>query len=185
VHETFRTPFNAQILAGGIAAIMAAAVPLEELHHMVSIGTLFAFVVVSGSVLILRYKTPEAPHRVVWQVLVLSVGLCALCLGLVAFLDGDKSPLLDWFKWTLTLVGGVVTLIPTVKLLTSPVTNLPSTFKCPWVPLVPILAMAGNIFMMMKLNPEAWLRLVIWLGFGLVIYFFYGYQHSKLTGSRS
>ncbi|HEY9686639.1 MAG TPA: amino acid permease [Coleofasciculaceae cyanobacterium] len=185
VHETFRTPFNAQILAGGIAAIMAAAIPLEDLHHMVSIGTLFAFVVVSGSVLIMRYKTPEAPQNAIMQVLVLSVGLCALCLGLVAFLDGDKSPLLDWFKWVLTLVGGVVTLIPTIKLFTSPATNLPSTFKCPAVPLVPILAMAGNIFMMMKLNPEAWLRLVIWLGIGLVIYFVYGYQHSKLSGSRS
>ena len=43
--------------------------------------------------------------------------------------------------------------------------------RCPLVPAVPILAMAGNIFLMAKLDPEAWARLFIWLGIGYVIYF--------------
>ncbi len=86
IHPKTGTPVNATILAGAIALFMAAAVPMEDLHHMVSIGTLFAFVVVSGSILILRYKNPENPTKVVNQTLILGVGLTILCLGLAGFM---------------------------------------------------------------------------------------------------
>ena len=198
IHPKTRTPVNATILAGTIAAIMAAAVPMEDLHHMVSIGTLFAFVVVSGSILILRYKEPAEPVRVVKQVLLLSIGLAVLCVGLAAFMDGDKSWMyrllteeagmereaalgLEYkLAWAFTLVGLPLSLVPTVFMFRQTTLNPPTTFRCPLVPAVPILAMAGNIFLMAKLDPEAWARLFIWLGIGYVIYFSYGRYHSQL-----
>lgn len=81
----------------------------------------------------------------------------------------------------MTIVGAIVTLIPTIFFLRQPMRNLPTTFKVPLVPFVPILGMAANIFLMVQLNIEAWVRLAIWLAIGFGIYFFYGRNHSKLS----
>ncbi len=54
-------------------------------------------------------------------------------------------------------------------------------FKAPFVPLVPILGIATCLLLMFSLPPENWLRLLIWLGVGFAIYFFYGRRHSVLA----
>jgi APA family basic amino acid/polyamine antiporter len=53
-------------------------------------------------------------------------------------------------------------------------------FRCPWVPVVPILGILSCLLLMFSLPPENWLRLVIWLVIGLGIYFGYGRRHSRL-----
>jgi APA family basic amino acid/polyamine antiporter len=53
-------------------------------------------------------------------------------------------------------------------------------FRAPLVPLVPILGMGFCLMLMFSLPWENWLRLVIWLGIGLCVYFLYGRRHSKL-----
>ena len=58
--------------------------------------------------------------------------------------------------------------------------NAPRAFKTPWVPLVPILGICTCLFMMVFLPGDTWLRLLIWLAIGLVIYFVYSHKHSKL-----
>jgi basic amino acid/polyamine antiporter, APA family len=56
----------------------------------------------------------------------------------------------------------------------------PRPFRCPFVPVVPVLGVALCLLLMLSLPPENWLRLVIWLALGMVIYFAYSRQHSKL-----
>ena len=53
-------------------------------------------------------------------------------------------------------------------------------FRCPWVPVVPILGVLMCAMLMFSLPKENWLRLFVWLALGLVIYAFYGRKHSKL-----
>ncbi|MBY0232542.1 MAG: amino acid permease, partial [Gemmataceae bacterium] len=53
-------------------------------------------------------------------------------------------------------------------------------FKCPMVPLVPILGILSCLMLMMSLPVGNWLRLIVWLALGLVIYFAYGQHHSTL-----
>src|SRR3954469_17276212 len=60
VHPKFRTPYITTIITCVIVAGVAAFVPIQILGEMTSIGTLFAFVVVSLAVIILRLKRPEA-----------------------------------------------------------------------------------------------------------------------------
>ena len=62
VHPRFQTPYVTTILCGTIAALVAGFFPIDLLGELVSIGTLFAFVVVSGGILMLRYKRPELPR---------------------------------------------------------------------------------------------------------------------------
>lgn len=59
--------------------------------------------------------------------------------------------------------------------------DLPRTFKAPMVPLFPILGILCNLAMIIKLNPQTWLRLVVWLLVGLAIYGWYGFKHSRLN----
>ncbi|HYL67789.1 MAG TPA: amino acid permease [Candidatus Limnocylindria bacterium] len=53
-------------------------------------------------------------------------------------------------------------------------------FRTPWVPLVPILGILCNGYMMYKLGWINWARLIIWLGIGLVVYFGYSRKHSRV-----
>jgi basic amino acid/polyamine antiporter, APA family len=126
IHPRFKTPWKSTILVGVVVAAAAALAPLGFLADLVSIGTLFAFVVVSGAVWILRITDPEAPRP----------------------------------------------------------------FRAPWVPLVSTMGILVNGGMMFSLGPENWLRLLIWLVLGLLIYFGYSRHHSALrmepiAGARS
>ncbi len=62
VHEKFRTPHVSTMVTGALMAAVAAFTPIQDLEKMVNIGTLFAFMVVCGSVLILRITRPDAPR---------------------------------------------------------------------------------------------------------------------------
>jgi APA family basic amino acid/polyamine antiporter len=53
-------------------------------------------------------------------------------------------------------------------------------FRCPGLFLVAPLGIAVNLFMMVVLSPWTWLRLVVWLFIGLMIYFGFGYWNSSL-----
>jgi APA family basic amino acid/polyamine antiporter len=54
-------------------------------------------------------------------------------------------------------------------------------FRVPFVPLVPVLGILTCLLLMFSLPSENWLRLFVWLGIGLVIYFTYGRKHSRLA----
>jgi APA family basic amino acid/polyamine antiporter len=56
----------------------------------------------------------------------------------------------------------------------------PRPFRTPWVPLVPVLGVIANGYMMLNLGFWNWVRLVVWLLIGLVVYFAYGSKHSRV-----
>ncbi len=53
-------------------------------------------------------------------------------------------------------------------------------FRCPWVPVVPVLGILSCLMLMFSLPADNWLRLLVWLLIGFVIYFLYGRRHSVM-----
>ncbi|NTV75344.1 MAG: amino acid permease, partial [Holophaga sp.] len=116
-----RTPSNATFLTGVLVAVPAALLNIDEVVELTNIGTLFAFSVVCGAVMILRLRRPEAPRRfrMPWIFVLAPAGILS-CV---------------WVAWGL-----------------------------PWV---------------------TWVRFIVWLAIGLVIYFAYGQRNSVLhTGAE-
>ncbi len=103
VHPRFGTPHRATILTGVSIAIMAALVPIGEAADMTNIGTLFAFALVCGGVVVLRKTRPELhrPFRVPLMP-VIPVLAMAACVGLMAFL-----PLVTWIRFVVWTVVGI------------------------------------------------------------------------------
>ncbi|RMI30402.1 amino acid permease [Nocardia stercoris] len=62
--------------------------------------------------------------------------------------------------------------------------DLPRGFRVPGVPLVPVLAVLACGWLMLNLSVETWIRFVVWMAIGIVVYFGYGYRHS-LVGRRA
>ena len=115
IHPKFKTPYRSTIINGVIVAIIAGIFNINEIAELCNIGTLFAFVLVCLSILVLRKRSPE----------------------------------------------------------------LERPFKTPFVPYVPILGAATCLFLMLGLPPHTWIRFVVWLAIGLIIYFAYGHKHTR------
>jgi basic amino acid/polyamine antiporter, APA family len=62
--------------------------------------------------------------------------------------------------------------------------DLPRAFKTPLVPLVPVLGIISCLAMMFALPGDTWLRLIIWLSIGFLVYFMYGIKNSKLNNKK-
>lgn len=116
VHPKFRTPWVSTIVVGLMVGLAGSLFPINVLGHMVSIGTLLAFVIVCAGIWVLRHTSPDTPRP----------------------------------------------------------------FRAPWVPVTPIIGIIVCLYMMLNLNRDTWIRLVVWLVIGLVIYFLYSRHHSRV-----
>jgi APA family basic amino acid/polyamine antiporter len=103
VHPRYRTPYVITIIIGVATALLAALIPLAAIAELVNIGTLFAFVVVSIGVVILRRTRPDLPRafRTPW-VPVLPVLSVLACVYLMLNL-----PVETWVRFLVWMVIGI------------------------------------------------------------------------------
>jgi APA family basic amino acid/polyamine antiporter len=116
VHPKFGTPYVITIVTGLVVASIGGLVDLATLVNLVSIGTLFAFILVSIGVVILRRTRPD----------------------------------------------------------------LPRSLRTPGLTVVASLSVLMCLYLMLNLTGGTWVRFLVWMSVGLVVYFAYGRQHSRL-----
>ncbi len=104
IHPKFRTPWKSTILTGLFVASMAGLIPLSILAEMTSIGTLFAFVIVCGAVLVMRRTNPNAnrPFRAPFVPLIPILGILT-CLLLMFSLPAE-----NWYRLIIWLIAGLI-----------------------------------------------------------------------------
>ncbi|MEE8868084.1 MAG: amino acid permease [Acidipropionibacterium acidipropionici] len=59
--------------------------------------------------------------------------------------------------------------------------DLPRAFRVPWVPVIPIVSAIICLYLMLNLSIETWMRFLIWMVIGIVVYFTYSKNHSRLA----
>ena len=107
-----------------------------------------------------------------------------ILVGLLAAAVGSVTPIDNIGKMVNigTLLAFVIVCTAVIVLRrTDPDQHRP--FRTPMVPLVPILGVAFNGYMMYKLGWENWARLIIWLAIGLVVYFTYSRKNSRVQAA--
>jgi amino acid transporter len=175
IHRRYKTPYFATVVAGFIVAIPALFMNLTEVTDLTSIGTLFAFVLVCGGVLLLppaereegsrRFRLPNINGKYVVPVLFVA--------GVIIFRH-QLSSLFHYTGWQeyrdklpfflFLILAAALSVVSFLKRLS----------------LIPVLGLASCFYLMTELGYTNWLRFLIWLVIGLVIYFTYSFRHSRM-----
>jgi basic amino acid/polyamine antiporter, APA family len=109
-----------------------------------------------------------------------------ILVGLLAAIVGSITPIDDIGKMVNigTLLAFVMVCIAVMVLRrTNP--QQPRPFRTPWVPVVPVLGIIFNGYMMYKLGWINWARLIGWLFIGLIVYFTYSRYHSRVRAAAA
>jgi APA family basic amino acid/polyamine antiporter len=187
IHPKYQTPSFSTIVTGFVVGVPALFMNLEDVIALTSIGTLFAFVVVCGGVLVMqqsaelkgitdknreanRFKVPYINARFVMPLLLVSAIFSIYAYDASFFSATFSYENWDTFKIKIPLIcfwliSFAITYFSIEKQLS----------------LIPVLGLLTNFYLMTKLDFSNWVGFGVWLLIGLAVYFSYGYHKSKLN----
>lgn len=178
IHPKYKTPWFATLVTGALVAIPALFMNLTEVTDLTSIGTLFAFVLVCAGVLLLpkesaeesklkRFRIPYVNSKFIVPILFIGLFIAFKdqILGLFEY-NGDWHVYKDKLPYFLFILAAIIMSV------LSFMKNLS---------LIPVLGMLSCLYLMTELGYTNWLRFLLWLGLGLIIYFSYSYHKSNLN----
>jgi APA family basic amino acid/polyamine antiporter len=179
IHPKFKTPSFSTIFTGFLVAVPIFFVDINMVTDICSAGTLFAFCLVCAGVLKLRmdptapkskFKTPYVNSKFIIPALFI--------LTLVLLFVYNRS----WIDYYLKFESfdAFVTKIPIYFFFIGFAVIAVMAFKYSFS-LIPTLGLLSCFYMLSQLGYKNWLYFAIWLVIGLIIYFAYGRNHSKLA----
>ncbi|XZF15311.1 amino acid permease [Chitinophagaceae bacterium MMS25-I14] len=192
IHPKYKTPSFSTVLTGFVVGIPALFMNLNDVVALTSVGTLFAFVLVCGGILLLqerrkketgsiahvpssKFKTPYINSK--WII----PALFAIAVVLfVKFYPGGPGAFFsmtdDAGKAGWEVLRGKIPyfMFGTVFLITAVVSFMKN------LSLIPVLGFLSCTYLLCESGTTNWERFLIWLVIGLCLYFVYGHKHSKL-----
>lgn len=173
VHPKYHTPGFSTIVTGFIVAIPSLFVESGIVTDLTSIGTLFAFVLVCGGVLLLppadksskRFNLPYINGMIIVPVLFAAFTFffrerVREAFAHIAQFDHELILFLIFY-----ILAAAITVATMIKKLS----------------LIPVLGMLCCLYLMIEIPVSSWVVFFCWMAFGLVVYFLYGYWRSKLA----
>ncbi len=172
IHPKYHTPSFSTVVTGFVVAIPALFLNLDVVLALTSIGTLFAFVLVCGGVLMLN-RQPDNMLYTKFKVPFLSGKYIVPALFLITFICVFRF--VPGYFGTLLTREGVPMIIFFIVAAVVTVFTFLENFS-----LIPVLGLLSCFYLMSQESASNWARFVIWLIVGLVIYFLYGYKNSRI-----
>lgn len=174
LHPVYKTPSFSTILTGLCVAIPAMFLNLDVVLALTSIGTLFAFVLVCGGVLVLqkqknkpasKFKVPFVNGKYIIPALFIISVIIITYFAPVHFkniFSKEGFPMLLF--WIVAIIVAVLSFTKEFSL-------------------IPVLGLISCFYLMAQESHTNWLRFLIWLAIGLIVYFTYGYRKSNLANT--
>ena len=172
LHPKFKTPSFSTILTGFLVAIPALFLNLETVLSLTSIGTLFAFVLVCGGILVLdkmpnkpasKFRVPYLNGKYILPIIYL-IAIVIIVIYVPGYFQSlfvlDSSPMLLF--WIVSTIVTVFTFLRNYSL-------------------IPVLGLVSCFYLMAQETHLVWIRFLAWLIIGMIIYFLYSYKNSKLS----
>ena len=177
IHPKYHTPYFSTIVTGLLVAIPSLFMQSSKMTDLTSIGTLFAFVLVSGGVLTLPklddsvqrgFKLPYINGKFI--VPLLAAIFIYLSWGRIveAFGNLGKDSLQEILFLVYVLMAVILAIASFIK-----------NFS-----LIPILGVLSCSYLLIEIPSTSWVWFFAWMGIGLTIYFLYGYRKSHLRGGK-
>lgn len=165
VHPGTNVPLVATLVTGGAAAALAALLDINVLAELVSVGTLYVFYAVCAGVYFRRCHLPgtTAPGPALARLGALTAASVALSVGYTYAAPWQALTLLG-VCWA-AAAGGAATL---------PCVRPPARFGVPLFPATSILGILFTIHLLCSLGWPAYVRFVVWMALGAVLYCLYG-----------
>ncbi|KMT10091.1 hypothetical protein BVRB_5g118540 [Beta vulgaris subsp. vulgaris] len=184
VHPKTSTPINATLLTTILSAGFAFFSSLDALSSLLSISTLFIFMMMAVALLVRRYYAKGVTnHRNRWTLTVSLLTIIAASMGSAAYWSSNPQ---GWLGYTITVpCWFLATMAIAIKL---PQQRTPKFWGVPFVPWLPSMSIALNIFLMGSLSTEAFIRFGICTIIMLIYYLIFGLHatydmaHQKLVG---
>jgi amino acid transporter len=173
IHKKYHTPWFSTIVTGVIVAVPSLFMGTELMQNLTSIGTLFAFVLVSWGVLVLPrndgvkgrgFKLPYVNGQII--VPVVYVAFIILFRGRLA--DDLKNLSTDGLQELLFLVFSLLATGFTIATVVRKYS------------VIPVLGVLFCAYLLIEIPAIAWEWFFVWMAIGLTVYFFYGYRKSRL-----
>ncbi|MGZ8550961.1 MAG: amino acid permease [Chitinophagaceae bacterium] len=191
IHEKFKTPSFATIVTGLLVGVPILFTDKTFVLDFTSIATLFAFVLVCGGVLLIprrenvpgRFNLPYINARLIYP-LIIAVAITLVAVygkgyfadafnfdfsanedykaGKASFMDLATPKLSIIIFWLVCILLSIITFIKKYSL-------------------IPLMGVTTCLYLLTGMTKSNWAWFLGWLGLGLVIYFLYGYRHSKLA----
>jgi APA family basic amino acid/polyamine antiporter len=168
VHPKFKTPSFATILMGLTVGIPALFADLKYVVDLTSIGTLFAFALVCGGVLVRDANKDNSNAKFKIMYLNSRYYLPPFLIALIWIIWTNLSQF-EYHHEKLTVLIFYASAI---------IFSLIAIWKK--FSLIPVLGLLSNLYLMSELGTTNWIRFLIWLGIGVAIYLLYGMRNSKL-----
>lgn len=177
IHPRYKTPSFSTLLTGVIVGLGALFLESSLMTDLTSIGTLFAFILVCGGLLILppvakeagKFRIPYMNGRYIIPVL----------LALFVYLFRDRAVQSfsnignEGYQEVLFLLFLVIATIITIKTIIKKYS------------FIPVMGVLSCLYLLIEIPAISWLWFFVWMAIGLTIYFLYGYRNSNLAKSKS
>lgn len=186
IHPVYKTPSFSTLLTGVVVAVPTLFVNMDVMVDLTSIGTLFAFALVSAGILSMHANPNRPPSKFTIPFINAQFLFPTLiAAGLGYWVWADAVSLYEYFGWHEGFVfTNLREMLPHYLFAAVLLTLAVLGFKYR-LSLIPLLGFVSCSYLLSESGATNWERFIIWLLIGLIVYFLYSYKNSRLAHVRS